>query len=186
MNHHTGTSSGRTFWIVLCLVAIHTTAACQRLSPPVEEVVAPAPAPVEVELPQAVLPDGTEITLELAQTPEEIERGLMFRPHLPGNRGMIFLFDEDRYPTFWMMNTLVALDLFFLDRTGVILEVVENAQPCSAEPCPRFTSSQPSRAVLELAAGSAAQRGLDEGARIEFVRVPGYPVLEDSELGIRN
>ena len=179
MKLDTGSSSGRPLWTVLFLVAIHASAACQQSSPPAEELVTPAPAPTKVELPQAVLPNGAEVTLELAQTPEEIERGLMFRPSLPGDRGMLFLFDEDRYPTFWMMNTLVALDLFYLDRTGTILEVVKNAQPCSAEPCPRFTSSQPSRAVLELVAGSAAEHGLSEGDRIEFVRVPGYPVVEN-------
>jgi len=172
---------GRAADIILLAAAVLILVACHQSAPP-PDVVETTPAAVEVELPQAVLPDGAKITLELAQTGEEIERGLMFRPSLPANRGMLFLFAEDRYPTFWMMNTFVALDLIYLDQDGVIVDMAVNAQPCSAEPCPRFASEEPSRAVLELVAGSVAEHGLSEGVRIEFERVPGYPVaVEESD-----
>jgi uncharacterized membrane protein (UPF0127 family) len=172
---------GRASDIVLSVVAVLILVACHQPTPP-PEVIAANPRAAEVELPQAVLPDGATITLELAQTGEEIERGLMFRPSLPANRGMLFLFTEDRFPTFWMMNTFVALDLLYLDKDGVIVDMTINAQPCSAEPCPRFASEEPCRAVLELVAGSATEHGLSAGGRIEFDRVPGYPVAgEESE-----
>ena len=111
--------------------------------------------------------------------------GLMFRPSLPRDRGMLLLWSEERYATIWMMNVLVPLDIVFLDDAGEVIEIVADARPCAAEPCPRFTPDEPSRAVLELATGSAAAHGVAVGESIEFERVPGYPV-SNSEFGIRN
>ena len=144
-----------------------------------------APPPIEVVLPRATLPDGATVDLELATTPEETTTGLMFRPSLPADRGMLLLWSEDRYATIWMMNVLVPLDIIFLDDVGKVIEVVADARPCPAEPCPRFTPDEPSRAVLEMAAGSAAAHGITVGGSIKFERVPGYPVVNE-ELGIRN
>ena len=133
------------------------------------------PPPNHVPLPQAALPDGFMVNLELAATPEETTTGLMFRPALAADRGMLLLWPEERLATIWMMNVLIPLDIVYLDEAGQVVELVANAQPCSAEPCPRFTTSRPARAVLELPAGSAAAHGLDVGSRIEFERVSGYP-----------
>ena len=77
-----------------------------------------------------------------------------------------------------MMNVLVPLDIVFLDDAGEVIEIVDGARPCAAEPCPRFTPNEPSRAVLEMAAGSAAAHGITVGERIAFERVAGYPVVE--------
>jgi hypothetical protein len=88
---------------------------------------------------------------------------------------MLLLWPEERLATIWMMNVLVPLDIVFLDDAGRVVEVVMDAQPCRAEPCPRFTPSRPARAVLEMAAGSAAEHGLEAGAVIQFERVSGYP-----------
>jgi uncharacterized membrane protein (UPF0127 family) len=88
---------------------------------------------------------------------------------------MLLLWTEERLSTIWMMNVLVPLDIVFLDDTGTIVELVTDARPCSAEPCPRFTAGIPSQAVLEMAAGSAAEHGLEVGSMIAFERVPGYP-----------
>jgi uncharacterized membrane protein (UPF0127 family) len=141
-----------------------------------------APPPSEIKLPQAALPDGFLVNLELATTPEETTTGLMFRPALAADRGMLLLWPEERLATIWMMNVLIPLDIVFLDNAGEVVELVANAQPCSAEPCPRFRSSRPSRAVLELAAGSAAAHALEVGSRIEFERVSGFPVpTEETE-----
>ena len=151
-------------------------AACKQ--PPLEPAAGEAavPRPTAIPLPQAVLPDGFAVNLELALTPEETSNGLMFRPTLPENRGMLFLFDEPRVPTFWMKNTLIPLDLVFLDGAGVVVDVVANVQPCAAEPCPNYPPSSPALAVLEIVAGGAAAHGLEPGALIHFERVPGYPV----------
>jgi uncharacterized membrane protein (UPF0127 family) len=136
---------------------------------------APRPQPL---LPQVVLPDGFEVTLELAITPDELAQGLMFRPSLSENRGMLLIFSEERLPSIWMMNTLVALDLIYLDRNGVVVDVVTDAQPCPSEPCPRFVPKAPAQAVLEIPAGGANRHGVVDGERLTFERVPGYPLSE--------
>ncbi|MGD8441534.1 MAG: DUF192 domain-containing protein, partial [Holophagae bacterium] len=135
--------------------------------------VEPSPPP-----PQAILPDGSEITLELAITPDELAQGLMFRPLLPDDRGMLLIFAEERLPSIWMMNTLVALDLVYLDNDGLIVDLVPDAQPCPGEPCPRFVPKRPARAVLELPAGSIARHGLIVDQPLDFKRVPGFPATD--------
>jgi len=70
-------------------------------------------------------------------------------------------------------------------RPSLPVEVVADARPCPAEPCPRFIPDEPSRAVLEMAAGSAVTHGITVGESVAFERVPGYPVPNE-ELGIRN
>jgi len=86
---------------MLTLVAV----ACARPTPQVSDTGA-APLPLAVELPRAILPDGATVDLELATTPEETTTGLMFRPSLPTDRGMLLLWSEERYATIWMMNVL--------------------------------------------------------------------------------
>ena len=135
----------------------------------------PPPAQASQKPPRAVLDDGFVIRLELALTPDEITQGLMFRPSLDEDRGMLFLFEVERVPSFWMKHTMIPLDLLFLDGQGAIVDLVENAQPCAAEPCPQYVPSRAVSAVLEVSAGTVARRGLAVGDRIVFKRVPGYP-----------
>ncbi len=130
------------------------------------------PAPAK---PAVVLPDGTQVTLELAVTPEEHEQGLMFRPDVPAQRGMLFLFSEPSYPRFWMKNTWTPLDIVFLDDRGAVLSVVHDAPPCREEPCPEYSPGHVTSAVLEMRAGSARQHGVEVATTLQFEHVPGYP-----------
>ncbi len=130
--------------------------------------------------PKAVFPDGFSASIELAITPDELAQGLMFRPNLPDDRGMLLVFREERLPNIWMMNTLIALDLVYLDSTGRVVDVITDAQPCPGEPCPRFTPKQPAQAVLEIPAGSATQHSIVVGTVLEFSNVPGFPVTTPS------
>ncbi len=134
-----------------------------------------APTSGTTTAPRATAPDGTIVTLELAVTPEEIGQGLMYRPSLAEDHGMLFLFRLERVPSFWMKNTLIPLDLLFLDGKGVILEISENAQPCAVEPCPQYIPAHAAWAVLEVNAGFAARHGLAAGDTLTFANVPGYP-----------
>jgi uncharacterized membrane protein (UPF0127 family) len=127
-------------------------------------------------VPRAILPDGSPIDLELALTPQEISTGLSFRPSLRQDRGMLFVFDEARYPSFWMKNMLFSLDLVFLNESGAVVYVEANVPPCAADPCPTYPPSDPAIAVLEVNAGTAAAHGIEKGTVIEFERVPDYPV----------
>ena len=157
------------------LAMLLTAAACAQPSQQATaSAVTPAPQQ-EIVPPQATLGDGFVVNLELAITPEEVANGLMYRPSLPEDRGMLFVFEAERQPSFWMKNTLIPLDLVFLDNSGTIIDVTAEVQPCAADPCPTYTSSGPARAVLELAAGSAAAHGLEAGSVIVFDRVKGYP-----------
>lgn len=161
---------------ILTALAILVIAACSQ---PLQESTAAAsttPPPTSVPLPQAILPDGFAVNLELATTPEETTTGLMFRPALAEDRGMLLLWTEERLATIWMMNVLVPLDIIYLDNGGQVVELVANAQPCRAEPCPRYTAGVPARAVLEIAAGGATAHGIEVGTVIQFERVPGYPI----------
>ncbi len=126
--------------------------------------------------PMAVCPDGTRLILELAVTPEEHQKGLMFRPFLAKNHGMLFLFDADGIPSFWMKNTLIPLDMVFLNDAGRIVSVAADVPPCAADPCPQYRPTGPSRAVLEVAAGTAKAHHLTPGTKITFERVPDYPI----------
>lgn len=157
--------------LLAVLVAVGCSQPPQTTIPP-----APAAAPAaQVELPRAVLPDGFTVRLDLALTPEEIANGLMFRPSLPPDRGMLFLFTEERYPSFWMKNTLIPLDLVFLDPAGGVVDVIPDVQPCAADPCPTYSPDASALAVLELGAGGARKHGVEPGTTLLFEHVPGYP-----------
>lgn len=162
--------------MVLVLAGQLTAGCSQQPAPPPEASSQSPQSAQKVEPPQATLPDSFVIDLELAVTQQEVADGLMYRPSLPENRGMLFLFGNDRYPSFWMKNTLISLDLIFLDRTGRVVDVIAGVPPCAADPCPTYSPEKLSRAVLEIAAGAASAHGIEVGAAIVFDRVPGYPI----------
>jgi len=161
--------------VPLIAVLLFVTACSQPHQRPTTDVDS-QPLPTPIAMPRAAFPDGFTIDLELAVTAEEISSGLMFRPSLPESRGMLFLFEQPRQPSFWMKNTLIPLDLVFLDGGGAVVDVIANVQPCAADPCPNYPPSSPCQAVLEINAGSAAAHDIEVGATLQFERVPGYPV----------
>ena len=106
--------------------------------------------------------------VELARTNEETEKGLMFRNHLDKDKGMLFIFDkEDIYP-FWMKNTLIALDIIWMDEVGNIVFISKNNQPCLADNCPSINPGAKAKYVLEINAGVAEELGIKTGESMEF------------------
>ena len=103
--------------------------------------------------------------VEVARTAEEQARGLMFRTSLPEDGGMIFPFPRPRIASFWMKNTLIPLDMFFIRADGSIDRIAENTIPENLEP---VASGAEVSAVLELAGGTAARLGIDESATITW------------------
>jgi len=99
--------------------------------------------------------DNVSFEIELARSPAEQSKGLMFRESLSQNHGMLFIFDEESPKTFWMKNTLIPLDMIFLDGNMMVVEIKANILPCKADPCPTYPSEKPAKYVLELNAGSA-------------------------------
>ncbi len=128
----------------------------------------PSPPPAAVTAPRVTIesPSGRSATVEveLARTPEEHERGLMFRERLAPGSGMLFVFPETAEHPFWMKNTLIPLDLVFIDEGGSVVGVVERAEPLSLEP----RSAGASRYVLEVAGGFCAQHGVRAGDRVRL------------------
>lgn len=110
--------------------------------------------------------------VELATTPSERARGLMYREHLNADDGMLFLFDRMQQQSFWMKNTLIPLDMIFIDERGAIVGIVENAEPLSTT---SRSVRAPSKYVLELNGGTCRKLGIQVGALTRFVDVPGHP-----------
>lgn len=104
-------------------------------------------------------------TVEVARTPEEQARGLMFRNSVPPDRGMIFPYDPPVQVSFWMKNTLVPLDMVFIGPDGKIGRIAANTVPMSLDPVP---SIDPVSAVLEIAGGRAAELGITEGDKVSW------------------
>lgn len=98
-------------------------------------------------------------TVEVAATPAQQERGLMFRPSVGPDEGMIFPYDPPVSATFWMKNTLVPLDMVFIRADGTIARIA-HAVPLTLDPVP---AGEPVAAVLEIRGGRAAELGIREG-----------------------
>jgi uncharacterized membrane protein (UPF0127 family) len=103
-------------------------------------------------------------TVEVAATPAQQERGLMFRPSVGPDEGMIFPFDPPMNATFWMKNTLVALDIVFIRADGTIARIA-HAVPLTLDPVP---AGEPVAAVLEIRGGRAAELGIREGDKVSW------------------
>ncbi len=119
---------------------------------------------------------GVRYRVELALDNHTRMRGLMFRESMDADAGMLFVF-EDEYPqSFWMKNTLLALDILYFNARGELVSVSADTPPCKTPYCPSYPSSGPAKFVLELNAGEAARLKLSEGARLTFgPGIPGAP-----------
>ena len=106
------------------------------------------------------------LTVEIAAQDGERQKGLMFRERMADDEGMLFLFATERYNSFWMHNTLIPLDMFFIDSDWNVVGVVENATPLTDDP---RRVDRMSRYVLEVNAGFARRYGLGAGARVKFM-----------------
>jgi uncharacterized membrane protein (UPF0127 family) len=114
-------------------------------------------------------PDGDSVAAELAVTPEEKAQGLMFRKKMDFNQGMLFIYEEEGFYSFWMKNMVIPLDFIWLDRERRIVHMEENVPPCEREPCPTYTSKIPALFILELKSGSIERRSLRILDRLDFI-----------------
>lgn len=106
--------------------------------------------------------------VEIAQTQKEKEAGLMNRKHLDPDKGMLFLFENDGVYNFWMKNTLIPLDIIWIDKNKKVVFIKENAMPCNLEDCETFHPTQKARYVLEINGGLAEKYGLKVGDEVEI------------------
>ena len=103
--------------------------------------------------------------VEVATTPEQLEQGLMFRQNLAADSGMIFDFKAPQPAMMWMKNTLIPLDMLFVDAKGQIVNIHERAVPGSLD---TIAAAAPVRAVVELNGGTAARLGIRPGDKVLF------------------
>lgn len=108
------------------------------------------------------------INVEVVEKEEELQRGLQFRESLDPGGGMLFVFKESRPHAFWMKDTLIPLDMIWMDDARRIVHIEGNVPPCPADPCPRYTPAAEALYVLEVNAGHAAKLDLKVGDTAEF------------------
>jgi uncharacterized membrane protein (UPF0127 family) len=108
------------------------------------------------------------VRVEIARTPTETERGLMYRDRLGPDAGMLFLFDREEPRSFWMRNTYIPLDMIFITKERRVLGVVERAEPMTDK---QRSVPGASQYVLEVVGGYAEQHGIVPGTHVEFVHV---------------
>jgi uncharacterized membrane protein (UPF0127 family) len=113
---------------------------------------------------QARTAQGThDFSVWIAADDKSRERGLMFVRELPPDRGMLFLFEFPQEVAFWMKDTVLSLDLVFIDPAGKVLNIAANAKPFSQDP---IESHGRAIAVLEVLAGTARKIDLKAGDTI--------------------
>jgi len=110
---------------------------------------------------------AVDVSAELALTEPEWKTGLMNRTSLDADEGMLFMFPVEGLTTFWMRYTKIPLDIIFVRGDGSINKIVEDAQPCTVDPCELFYSEIPVQYVLEVNSGFTKDRGIKVGDRIE-------------------
>jgi uncharacterized membrane protein (UPF0127 family) len=130
-------------------------------------------SPARASQPAVILePPGhppAEVTVEIASTGRQIQRGLMYREYMPPEHGMLFLMREERVHSFWMRNTLIPLDMIFIGKDMKVAGVVANAEPLT-DTSRRVNA--PSYWVLEVNGGWAAAHHVQAGTPVRFRDVP--------------
>lgn len=113
-----------------------------------------------------------KVAVEVVRTQRDIRRGMMYRTYLAEDAGMLFLFDREKFQSFWMKNCLIPLDMIFINANMKIAGIVENAEP-------RTTTSRkvpaPSQYVLEVNGGWSKKRGIRALDKVRFVDVANVP-----------
>ena len=142
----------------VALIALLTAASssCSAQDQPMHLLLDPAPLIVEA--------GQNEVTfkIEVADNAVERSRGLMFRDRLPDGQGMLFVFQDEDFQSFWMKNTPQPLDIIYIEADGDIVSI-HDAKALDETPIP---SAGPAKYVLEIAAGEAKRLGIDPGEKV--------------------
>lgn len=124
---------------------------------------AAAPAVIPLKL-----PSGTVLQTEVMIKDPERQMGLMFRPSLPRDRAMLFIFESVDFHGIWMKNCRFPIDIVWLDEERRVVQVAEAVPPCKAEPCPVYQPMKKAAYVVEINAGQARREKATLGSRLEF------------------
>ncbi|MBU1111235.1 MAG: DUF192 domain-containing protein [Nanoarchaeota archaeon] len=109
---------------------------------------------------------GNCVNVEIADTQNERNFGLMFRENLDENSGMIFIYEESDTYAFWMKNTLIQLDMIWINEDKIIIYIAE-AEPCKADPCPTYAPEEPAKYILEVNQGFSQEHDINVGDKVK-------------------
>lgn len=105
--------------------------------------------------------------VEIADDAAEQAKGLMFREHLSASAGMLFIYDTPRHARFWMKNTLISLDMIFIDSVGRVTRIAPNARPLDETP---IDGGDGVLMILEIKGGLAKALGISVGSELRHPR----------------
>ena len=114
------------------------------------------------------LPSGKVLQSEVMVKDEDRAMGLMFRPSLPADHGMLFVFDQSDFHTIWMKNCRFPIDIVWLDDDRRVVDVAPSVPPCKADPCPVYQPMRRARYVVEMNAGEARREKVARGVALDF------------------
>ncbi len=115
--------------------------------------------------------EKVEVRVEIADNPAEQEKGLMDRTTMSEDRGMLFVFPDEKTRIFWMKNTLIPLSIAYMDSKGRIVDIQKMAAPDKTVPdddLPRYISAKPARYALEANEGFFKEHGVEVGDRADL------------------
>ncbi|MCX6169023.1 MAG: DUF192 domain-containing protein [Ignavibacteriales bacterium] len=107
----------------------------------------------------------TKVDIEIADDDEQRATGLMYRDKMDENQGMLFLFDSEVQQAFWMKNTILPLDIIYVNAKMEIVSIQKNAEPFSEKSLP---SIKPAQYVVEVNAGYCERHGIKDGDKIAW------------------
>lgn len=110
----------------------------------------------------------TSLSVQVAKTFKEREVGLMYRENMADEEGMVFLFEREEPLNFWMKNTLIPLDMIYMDKDWKVVSIQKNAQPCRVDPCVLYPSGESAQYVLEMNGGLSDKLGIQRGAAVRL------------------
>lgn len=110
----------------------------------------------------------SQINIEIAVNEEERTQGLMYRDNMKENEGMLFIFDFETEQSFWMKNTLISLDIIFVNKENKIVKIHKSTDTLSENSYP---SGKPAIYVVEVISGYTEKFGITEGDKIVWRRM---------------
>lgn len=150
------------------LVSLALMTACTKTPAANSDASQPPAPPVAVTGPRVTFPDGFVVAVEIAADDELRAQGLMYRDHLKPGQGMLFFFQRDGEYPFWMKNTMIPLDIIWIDANRRVVHIKESVPPCKVDDCPSYAPNAVARYVLEIAAGESRKHSLRIGDELKF------------------
>lgn len=111
---------------------------------------------------------STCFQVEIADNSQLRQQGLMYRTQLDADKGMFFIFDEEGIYPFWMKNTLIPLDIIWINENKEVVYIENKAQPCKQDICKSYNPNKEAKYVLEINAGLSDKIGLKINSKLEL------------------